>query len=372
VLEVLHQERFWDQAPASVWATLLDEGSYLCSVSTMYRLLRERGETGDRRRHAIHPPRVKPELAATKPNQVRSWDLTKLAGPAKWVWFYLYTILDIFDPGGPNNQTLGNQIAVLPDGTLVNAFTWIIHDELHVGVQRSADKGRTWSQPLLVDRMRSLATIDPRDGALVRDGNLLLDVAVDPRAGSDNVYLVWQDARFTGDRRNQVAFSRSSNGGRTWSRPTRVSQNLGTQAFTPSVAVDADGNIGVTYYDFSFDTVASAVLATDHWFTRSRNGGRTWGQRERVTDSSFDMRTAPNAGGFFVGDYVGLAATGERFTPLFPVTIDDANPTDTLATTVHRPFGVPPSSQALLEPGEVGQPRVPGRLPAGAARTPLR
>jgi putative transposase len=96
VLEVLHQERFWDQAPASVWATLLDEGSYLCSVSTMYRLLRERGETGDRRRHATHPPRVKPELAATKPNQVWSWDLTKLAGPAKWVWFYLYTILDIY------------------------------------------------------------------------------------------------------------------------------------------------------------------------------------------------------------------------------------------------------------------------------------
>jgi len=96
VLEVLHQERFWDQAPASVWATLLDEGSYLCSVSTMYRLLRERGETGDRRRHATHPPRVKPELAATKPNQVWSWDLTKLAGPARWVWFYLYTILDIY------------------------------------------------------------------------------------------------------------------------------------------------------------------------------------------------------------------------------------------------------------------------------------
>jgi putative transposase len=96
VLEVLHAERFWDQAPASVWATLLDEGSYLCSVSTMYRLLRLAGETGDRRRHASHPARVKPELVATAPNQVWSWDLTKLAGPARWSWFYLYTILDIF------------------------------------------------------------------------------------------------------------------------------------------------------------------------------------------------------------------------------------------------------------------------------------
>ena len=96
VLDTLHAERFWDAAPASVYATLLDEGSYLCSTSTMYRLLRERSETGDRRRHAIHPARVKPELLATKPNQCWSWDITRLAGPAKWTWFYLYTILDIF------------------------------------------------------------------------------------------------------------------------------------------------------------------------------------------------------------------------------------------------------------------------------------
>jgi putative transposase len=96
VLDVLHQERFWDTAPSSVYATLLDEGVYLASVSTMYRLLRERGETGDRRRHATHPPRVKPELLATGPNQCWSWDITKLAGPAKWTWYYLYTILDIY------------------------------------------------------------------------------------------------------------------------------------------------------------------------------------------------------------------------------------------------------------------------------------
>jgi putative transposase len=96
VLEVLHSERFVDQAPSSVWATLLDEGSYLCSVSTMYRLLRQAGETGDRRRHATHPARVKPELLASGPNQCWSWDITKLAGPARWTWYYLYVILDIF------------------------------------------------------------------------------------------------------------------------------------------------------------------------------------------------------------------------------------------------------------------------------------
>jgi len=96
VLEVLHSERFADAAPATVYATLLDEGSYLASESTMYRLLRARGETGDRRNHATHPAKVKPELVASGPNQVWSWDITKLHGPAKWTYYYLYVILDIF------------------------------------------------------------------------------------------------------------------------------------------------------------------------------------------------------------------------------------------------------------------------------------
>jgi putative transposase len=97
VLAVLHAERFWDAAPASVYATLLDEGSYLCSIAMMYRLLRAAGETGDRRRHATHPPRVKPELLATAPNQCWSWDITKLHGPAKWTYYYyLYVLLDIY------------------------------------------------------------------------------------------------------------------------------------------------------------------------------------------------------------------------------------------------------------------------------------
>jgi hypothetical protein len=82
-----------------VYATLLDEATYLCSVPTMYRLLRARGETNGgqgRRRHATHPAHVKPELVATQPNQVWSWDITKLRGPAKWTWHYLYVILDIY------------------------------------------------------------------------------------------------------------------------------------------------------------------------------------------------------------------------------------------------------------------------------------
>jgi putative transposase len=96
VLDVLHSERFVDAAPETVYATLLDEGTYLCSVPTMYRLLRARGETGDRRRHATHPAHVKPELVATQPHHVWSWDISKLRGPAKWTWYHLYVILDIY------------------------------------------------------------------------------------------------------------------------------------------------------------------------------------------------------------------------------------------------------------------------------------
>jgi putative transposase len=96
ILGALHSARFADLAPDEVWAVLLDEGTYLGSVSTYYRVLREAGETRERRRQATHPAKVKPELVATGPNQVYSWDITKLHGPAKWACYHLYVILDIY------------------------------------------------------------------------------------------------------------------------------------------------------------------------------------------------------------------------------------------------------------------------------------
>lgn len=96
VLDTLHSKRFVDVAPAAIYATLLDEGTYLCSVPTMYRLLRACGESRERRAQSVHPALVKPELIATTPNDVWSWDITKLHGPAKWTYFYLYVILDIY------------------------------------------------------------------------------------------------------------------------------------------------------------------------------------------------------------------------------------------------------------------------------------
>ena len=96
VLDTLNSERFADMAPAAVHATLLDEGVYLGSVRTMYRVLGANGASRERRNQRVHPNYTKPELLAVQPNQVWSWDITKLKGPAKWTCFHLYVILDIF------------------------------------------------------------------------------------------------------------------------------------------------------------------------------------------------------------------------------------------------------------------------------------
>ena len=96
VLAELHSERFVDCSPAQVWATLLDEGRYLASERTMYRLLAANGELGERRDQLAHPAYQRPELLAERPNAVWSWDISKLKGPAKWTYYYLYAVLDVF------------------------------------------------------------------------------------------------------------------------------------------------------------------------------------------------------------------------------------------------------------------------------------
>ncbi len=97
VIEILHSDRFLDDTPYQIYATLLDEGQYYCSIRTMYRILTEQhGSVKERRNHVQRPNYTKPELLATAPNEVWSWDITKLKGPVKWTYFYLYVILDIF------------------------------------------------------------------------------------------------------------------------------------------------------------------------------------------------------------------------------------------------------------------------------------
>jgi transposase InsO family protein len=97
VIDILHSDQFCDDAPHQIYAKLLDEGRYLCSIRTLYRILKtEHGSVKERRKHVQRPKYAKPELLATKPNQVWSWDITRLKGPMKWTYFHLYVILDIF------------------------------------------------------------------------------------------------------------------------------------------------------------------------------------------------------------------------------------------------------------------------------------
>jgi putative transposase len=117
ILDVLHTDRFIDKAPAEVYATLLDEDTYLCSIRTMYRILEEVGEVRERRDQARHPKYKAPELLATAPNQVWSWDITKLLGPVKWSYFYLYVILDIF-----SRYVVGWMIAPCESSALAKRF----------------------------------------------------------------------------------------------------------------------------------------------------------------------------------------------------------------------------------------------------------
>jgi hypothetical protein len=241
----------------------------------------------------------------------------------------------IYDPG-LDASTIANQIAVLPNGDLVDLFVRFTNEskpptvnDLVVGVIRSQDKGITWSQPIIVNTLQSILVVDPKTQEPVRTGDAIPDIAVDRKTGT--IYLVWQDARFSSGLRDGIALSKSTDGGLTWSAPVQVNQAPRVQAFTAAVDVASNGTIGVTYYDFRKDTNDPGVLLTNYWQIRSRDGGATW--KEIPLAGPFDMRTAPSAGGFFVGDHQGLSHTGAQFIPFFVKTNSGnvANRTDVFA-----------------------------------------
>lgn len=244
----------------------------------------------------------------------------------------------IFDTG-KGGLTTGHQIVVLPDGTLVDVFTLISfadnprQSETHVAVVRSTNQGRSWSRLTIVAELRSAGATDPQTGDPVASGSsFLTDAAVDPATG--RIHLVWQDARFQGGQADAIALSSSADGGRTWTRPVKVNATptnipvADQQAFTASVDVTARGAVGVAYSDFRRNDEATA-LWTDRYLVRchpraaegcTSAGG--FGDEVRLTEASFDMRQAPylqsiGPGGFFLGDYMGLTATGRDFVAVF-------------------------------------------------------
>jgi putative transposase len=171
VLDVLHSDRFVDAAPPEVHATLLEEGTYLCSPRTMYRILTSNHEVRERRDHLRHPAYVKPELLATGPNQVWSWDITKLKGPRKWVYYYLYVLLDIF-----SRYVVGWMLAQSESGRLAQRL-----------IEESCDKQSI--EP------GQLAIHADRGGPMISKGlgQLLADLGVDkshsrPHVSNDNPF----------------------------------------------------------------------------------------------------------------------------------------------------------------------------------------
>ena len=285
----------------------------------------------------------KPSLTAD-PHNARFvyaiWDRLDLQMGISGVWFSRTTdrglsweeAREIYNPG-TNSETLGHQIVVLPDETLIDFFNLIVFEGFTVRSQlallRSRDHGQTWGDLTIASSMRPLPSLtEPELGISIRSGADLFDVAVDPKKGT--LYAVWQDSRFRNDSKESVALSVSEDGGYTWTDPVEINKTpidipgANQQAFVPSVAVNGP-YAAITYYDFRFNGDEPEAL-TDYWAVTCRyrlNGHCTqsnnWKSEIRLTNDSFDLLSAPVARGLFLGDYAGLSAVGNRFIAVFGI-----------------------------------------------------
>jgi hypothetical protein len=194
-----------------------------------------------------------------------------------------------------------------PDGSVATSVE---------SVKRSTDQGATWSSPVAIATDMDIGAVDPVTGALLRTGSGLPDVAIDKKTGQ--LYVVWEDARFSGGKYDEIALSTSTDGGNTWSTPIRVNNPTGLPAVTPMVAVNNDGVVGVSYFDFrTLPTSDPATLPTSYWLATSPAGGASFTHEAPIIKTPFDLLSAPFALGYFVGDYQGLTAIGDSFLSVF-------------------------------------------------------
>jgi hypothetical protein len=240
----------------------------------------------------------------------------------------------IFDPG-VDAQTINNQTVVLPSGDVLVFFTeFLTNGDVNIAFVRSTDKGFTFdATPTIATDIQVVGTVTPDEQAGVRDAAALFSVNVNSANGA--LYLVWQDCRFgTHDCTSStpvdgVAFSQSLDGGKSWSTPVMINKTpsngnvLREQTFIPAVTSAGNGELIATYYDFRNDTSADGQELVDYFavfctpVTADCTKAANWGNEQRLTTSSFNMLDAPIAAGHFLGDYMGLVASGFNVWPVF-------------------------------------------------------
>jgi hypothetical protein len=236
----------------------------------------------------------------------------------------------------------GSVISVDPrDGTLYHIFRWAKstgpgeHDNVsQIGIQRSQDGGQTWTEAKGVVDVVDNMVKEPENEAEVRTGGPLPLTAIDSRTG--RIYAVWGDSRFRADEQEDIALSYSDDQGDTWSKPVRVNPESSRGAFRGTVAVNARGQVAVSYYDFRELEKSAAKAPTHLWlavYTPTEAG--LGSPKETHVAGPFDLAKAPMAPGPFLGDYLGLAAVNDGFTLFYVATTEqNDNPTDVFSVTV--------------------------------------
>jgi hypothetical protein len=228
-------------------------------------------------------------------------------------------MISFSDDGGRSFQTpfvvsdQGANVGALPlvgPGGILHAVWLSYHGAFPTLLtSHSTDGGRSWGAPVPISDVRAAGVAGSRTGSGIPSA------AIDARTGA--LYVVWQDNRFTPGT-DQIAFSRSTDGGESWTAPRRISDGPTSAAnFTPAVAVSAAGWVGVSYYSLRNDRSGVKV---DEYLTLSSNRGQKFGRSARASIASWDLRYVATSDGFFLGDYQGLAASGKTFYPLWIAT----------------------------------------------------
>ncbi|SFS82121.1 sialidase family protein [Marininema halotolerans] len=237
----------------------------------------------------------------------------------------------IFRPGLGNN-TVGNIIVANPkNGILYHFFILVINKNGNktsfILLQTSKDQGETWSQARIVTTIFLPVTLSGGSGLdLVGSFSYLsVDIrssitvtfspTIHPKTGT--LYITWEDARFSDGQITEVASSFSTDGGQTWSKPTRVNHSTGKPAFQPTIGLNDRGIVGISYYQFTNQAPTNS-LPVHYLFKASYNGGKSYTNPAITITRPFNMLTAPFvSGGFFVGDYQGMVTIRDTFYPFF-------------------------------------------------------